>query len=97
LNYKSHYSIREEEYLKVLKKALDEIEKFNPELLAISAGFDTYKEDPIGGLNLNEDSYFKIGKMIARLKIPLFAVLEGGYNIEKMPKCVYQFFIGLET
>jgi acetoin utilization deacetylase AcuC-like enzyme len=97
LNYALPHSISEEEYLKVLEKALEEIERFNPELLAISVGFDTYKEDPIGGLNLNEDSYFKIGKMIAKLKIPLFVVLEGGYNVEKMPKCVYRFLIGLET
>jgi acetoin utilization deacetylase AcuC-like enzyme len=96
LNYPLPYSTKEEEYLKILKKALEEVKKFKPELLGISAGFDTYKDDPIAGLNLSEKSYFEIGKNLVKLELPLFAVLEGGYNIEKLPACVYQFLEGLE-
>ena len=59
-------------------------------MLAISAGFDTLDGDPIGGLKLSVATYAKISKMIADLKLPRFAVLEGGYS-EKLPECVYAF------
>jgi acetoin utilization deacetylase AcuC-like enzyme len=96
LNYPLPHSIKEEEYLRILNKALEEVKKFKPELLGISAGFDTYKDDPIAGLNLSEKSYFEIGKNISKLGLPLFAVLEGGYHVEKLPECVYQFLDGIE-
>ena len=35
------------EYRKVLAKALEDVKQFNPELLAVSAGFDAYVGDPL--------------------------------------------------
>ncbi|MEM5872188.1 MAG: histone deacetylase [Candidatus Aenigmatarchaeota archaeon] len=77
-------------YLQKLEIALEIVKKFDPDLIAISAGFDTYKDDPLGGLNLEIESYTKIAKMIAELKKPTFAVLEGGYS-GKLAECVYAF------
>ncbi len=77
-------------YLQKLEVALDVIKKFGPDVLAISAGFDTFREDPIGGLGLDIETYAEISKMIANLGIPRFAALEGGYS-EKLPECVASF------
>mmetsp|Transcript_27259 Transcript_27259/g.44414 ORF Transcript_27259/g.44414 Transcript_27259/m.44414 type:complete len:334 (-) Transcript_27259:96-1097(-) len=46
-----------ETYLKVLDDACDEIVKFGPKYLIVSAGFDTYEKDPIGGFKLTLESY----------------------------------------
>jgi acetoin utilization deacetylase AcuC-like enzyme len=82
-------------YLSVLGEGLKAVEKFNPDLLAISAGFDSYKLDPIAGLSLEQETYAEIGRMLSGLNKPTFAVLEGGYSSD-LPECVYQFLTGLE-
>ena len=82
-------------YLSVLGEGIKAVEKFNPDLLAISAGFDSYKLDPIAGLSLEQETYAEIGRMLAGLKKPTFAVLEGGYSRD-LPECVYQFLSGME-
>jgi acetoin utilization deacetylase AcuC-like enzyme len=84
----------EDKYLETLAKSLKEINNFKPNLLAISAGFDTLKKDPLTYFGLEVESYQKIGQMIGELKIPTFAVLEGGYSSD-LPKCVLGFLQGL--
>jgi acetoin utilization deacetylase AcuC-like enzyme len=95
LNYPLSHKTTSQEYLEILKKACMEIEKFKPDLIAVSFGCDTYKEDPIGGLNLEEEDFFRIGKIISELKKPTFIVLEGGYSL-KIHECVYNFIEGME-
>lgn len=85
----------EKDYLKTLDMALNKIIDFKPNLLAISAGFDTYHKDPIASLGLEINSYQKIGERLSQLKIPTFAVLEGGYSSD-LPDCIYNFILGLE-
>lgn len=84
----------EKEYLEKLNQGLENVAEFDPVLIGISAGFDTYKGDPITNLNLEVGSYRKIAKLINEIKKPLFIVLEGGYSKE-MPECVYQFLLGI--
>ncbi|MBI4722865.1 MAG: hypothetical protein HY769_07725 [Candidatus Stahlbacteria bacterium] len=49
-NYPLDYGITEIEYMATLNSAISEIKKFNPSILGVSVGFDTYKLDPVGGL-----------------------------------------------
>ncbi|MBU0530060.1 MAG: histone deacetylase [Candidatus Aenigmatarchaeota archaeon] len=84
----------EQKYMQFFKKALEDIKQFNPNLLAVSAGFDTYKDDPLSSLKLEKETYEKIGKLIADMKKPTFSVLEGGYAKE-LPECIYNFLNGL--
>jgi acetoin utilization deacetylase AcuC-like enzyme len=95
LNYPFRRSVGDAEYLKTLGAALKEVEKFNPELVGVSAGFDAHKYDPVCGLGLSEEAYTDIGGTLSRLGRETFAVLEGGYG-QDFPKCVYNFLIGLE-
>ena len=80
LNFPLPAGTGEDEYLKYLDKCLEEIKKFKPGLLAVSAGFDTYEFDPIGGFKLKKETYEKIGKKIKGAGLPTFFVLEGGYS-----------------
>lgn len=95
LNFPLPAGTNERKYLKTLEIALKKISKFSPNLLAISAGFDTYQKDPITNFNLAIETYKKIGQKIAALNLPIFGVLEGGYSSD-LPQCLYNFLIGLE-
>ena len=89
-NYPLESGTEEKVYLNKLEVGLEKIRKFNPDLIAISAGFDTHEGDPLASLKLRVGTYAKISGMIAELAKPRFAVLEGGYG-EKLPECVYSF------
>lgn len=95
INYPLPAGISPDEFLAALSEGLKEVEKFNPDLLAVSAGFDSYKHDPITNLTLELETYNEIGGMLAGLKRPTFSLLEGGYS-KDLPECVYQFLMGLE-
>lgn len=86
-------------YLENLQLALGKIINFNPKLLIVSAGFDTYKKDPVGGLGLEIESYKKIGSAInstaSELAIPICSVLEGGYS-NKLPECILSYLKGFD-
>lgn len=88
--------IEEAAYLDCLKKGLKHIEEFKPQILAVSAGFDAYRRDPLGGIKLETSTYRKIGSLIAEFKKPTFAVLEGGYS-KNIAVCLYEFLSGLEN
>ncbi|MDD5303061.1 MAG: histone deacetylase [Elusimicrobia bacterium] len=64
-----------------------------PDVLAVSAGFDAYKGDPIAGLKLDRSTFKRIGALLAQTKLPRFAALEGGYS-EDLPLLVESFLDG---
>jgi acetoin utilization deacetylase AcuC-like enzyme len=82
-------------FLKVFDGALEEVRKFQPELLAVSAGFDAYEGDPITHMSLSIETFCEIGKRLAALKLRMFAALEGGYSAD-LPKCIEAFLDGWE-
>lgn len=94
LNFPLSVETDEEKYLKVLKEALREVKIFDPQILAISAGFDTYKDDPLTNLNLEKESYYKISSLLASLNKPAFSVLEGGYKVPEIAECVEEYLRG---
>lgn len=95
INYPLSPDTTPDEYLEVFEDGLDKVKDFNPDVIAVSAGFDSYKLDPITNLSLEKETYKGIGRMLSELKRPTFSVLEGGYS-KDLPECVYQFLKGLE-
>ncbi|MCL5096944.1 MAG: histone deacetylase [Candidatus Omnitrophica bacterium] len=83
------------EYRKVLEKAIEELKMFQPDLVAVSAGFDACRGDPIANELLEPDDYHWLGRSLRALGFPLFGVLEGGYS-ENLPELVLAFLSGLE-
>lgn len=75
---------------------MEYIDKFKPDMLAVSAGFDGHYYDPLLQLHLSRDSYYWIGKEIHRRYPRNFAVLEGGYNYEQLPLCIENFCAGVK-
>ena len=78
-------------YLEALDKAVKAIRNFNPDFLVIGAGFDTHKNDPIGGFLLTTPVYKLIGEKLAALNLPLLICQEGGYNTRVLAQCVLNF------
>jgi acetoin utilization deacetylase AcuC-like enzyme len=70
-------------------------EQFNPDVVAVSAGFDAHIEDPLLQLLVSANSYYKIGQLLKSKFKNVFAVLEGGYNTTYLPKCLYNFLAGI--
>jgi acetoin utilization deacetylase AcuC-like enzyme len=56
-------------------------ERFEPQLVLVSAGFDAHRDDPLGGLEMTEDGFAEICSMLCGLTDRLVLVLEGGYDI----------------
>jgi acetoin utilization deacetylase AcuC-like enzyme len=95
-NYPMPADCGEKRYLDILDQALSKIARDQFEIVAVSAGFDTYSGD-LASLGLNEKSYFEIGKRIAGLKKETFFVLEGGYMGEKVGRGIHQLLSGFES
>ena len=69
------------------------VRAFKPDVLAVSAGFDTYKECPIAQMKLEAKTYERIGRMIAETRLDRFAVLEGG-SADALPELIENFLKG---
>jgi len=81
-------------YVETLEEGLKEAKKImKPDLVAVSAGFDTLDGD-LASLGLSVETYKKIGELISKLEKPTFAVLEGGYS-RYLGECVDNFILGL--
>lgn len=93
LNYPLSPGTGEAEYMRVLEEALSRVEGFDPDLIGISAGFDTYRGDPLTQIALEVESYGKISSLLKGLGKPSFVVLEGGYSLD-LPLCVLEFLKG---
>lgn len=96
LNYPLPPETSPDQYMEVFARALEEAQKFGPELLAVEAGFDAYKRDPITDMRLEIETFSEIGRRLAALRLPMFALLEGGYS-SQLPKCVAAFLDGWES
>ncbi len=99
LNYPVAPHTAGREFRAVLDDALEKLRAFDPQLLAISAGFDAYVGDPITSLGVEIEDYRAIGQSVARFcrrdqrALPAFAVLEGGYATD-LPDCIAAFLEG---
>jgi acetoin utilization deacetylase AcuC-like enzyme len=64
------------------------VERFSPDLLLVSAGFDAHEEDPYRQMRVTADGFRELSKRCAALAPRVAAVLEGGYNVATLPRLV---------
>ncbi len=60
--------------------------EFKPELVLVSAGFDTHQDDPLGGMEVTPEGYARMTQILmeiadATAQGKLVLALEGGYSI----------------
>ena len=67
------------------------IDKSQPEILLVSAGFDLHEDDPLTNLKVTDEGVQFILEtlvMTAREKtMPIIFTLEGGYNLQALERC----------
>jgi acetoin utilization deacetylase AcuC-like enzyme len=77
------------EYSSVFEQAVEAaVRAFEPHLLLVSAGFDAHLEDPLGGMEVSEEGFRELARRCGALAPRVAAVLEGGYNLETLPRLV---------
>jgi len=88
-------------FIKILKnRILENIDKFKPEIILISAGFDAHKSDPLANINLESKDYNQITKMITEIanihsQGRVISFLEGGYDLLALSESIKEHFLGL--
>ena len=89
-------------FIKILEyKILDNIDKFKPEIILISAGFDAHKRDPLANINLESKDYYDLtNKIIEIANIHcngrVISFLEGGYDLIALSESVKEHFLALK-
>ena len=90
------------EFLKIFEsKILKPLDKFKPEVILISAGFDAHFRDPLANINLESSDYFKITKKIVELanihsKGRVISFFEGGYALHALSESIKEHLIALK-
>jgi acetoin utilization deacetylase AcuC-like enzyme len=88
----------DEEYLRAFDHTVaPAFERFDPELVIVSAGFDAHEDDPLAGMRVTAEGFRELAKRTAALAPRLAAVLEGGYNLETLPGLVGAALEGFEA
>jgi len=82
-------------YRAVLERALGDLKKYRPDLIAVSAGFDAYVRDPLGGGVLEMEDFHWLGRSLHALAVPMFSLLEGGYS-KDLPELILAYLEGVE-
>ena len=79
----------DEDYLRAFDHTvMPAIERFQPDLLVVSAGFDAHVDDPLAHMRLTEEGFREMAQRTAGLAPRMAAVLEGGYNLATLPRLV---------
>jgi acetoin utilization deacetylase AcuC-like enzyme len=78
--------------------ALPALEEFAPRALLVSAGFDAWRADPLGGMNVSATAFARWGEWLRGVAARsaegrLVAVLEGGYDLEALPHLASAFWL----
>ena len=81
-------------YRAVLEKALDRLKQSQPDLVAVSAGFDAYRKDPLAEGTLEAEDFHWLGESFRKMSVSCFSILEGGYSSD-LPQLVLAYLAGL--
>jgi len=84
------------------KKLLTPVEKFKPDVILISAGFDAHKRDPLANINLESSDFFTITKKIVEVANVhsggrVISFMEGGYDLKALSESMIEHLKGLKT
>jgi acetoin utilization deacetylase AcuC-like enzyme len=72
-------------------RLIDAAQKFKPDLVMLSAGFDSRAGDPLGSFQLTDEDFVDLTKLMLHIARDhaqgrLISILEGGYNLRGLMK-----------
>ena len=73
---------------------------FKPEFVLISAGFDAHQDDPLASMNITDEGYGELTRIVADIANAhghgrIVACLEGGYDLRSLAASVEQHILAL--
>src|SRR5688500_8674964 len=86
VNLPTQFGTSRPEYLASFQSALEKLaEKTRPQLVIISAGFDSHRDDPVGSLDLETEDFIDLTRIVLDVANVhaggrVVSALEGGYN-----------------
>jgi len=90
VNLPVEFGIAREEYLALFAREVENFaEKMKPQLVLVSAGFDTHRRDPVGSLGLETQDFIPLTNVVLDVAAAhaggrVISVLEGGYHPEAL-------------
>jgi len=84
----------DDDYLSAVEnKLIPEIQRYKPDLIIISAGFDAHQKDPLGQIELTTDCFGKMTELMMSVAGDvcdgrLLSMLEGGYDYDALSDSV---------
>jgi len=94
LNVPIEFGVSRPDYLAAFRSALESIaERIRPQLVLISAGFDSHRADPIGSLGLETEDFEPLTRAVLDVANVhaggrVVSMLEGGYDTSALAGCV---------
>ena len=86
------------EFLDSFRVAVEpKLRRFAPDLLLVSAGFDSHEDDPLADLTVTDRGFRELARRSAALAPRVAAVLEGGYDLATLPRLVLATLEGFEA
>lgn len=94
LNLPTPFGVSRRTYLDTFSSQLEKFaDRVRPQLVLLSAGFDSHAADPIGSLGLETEDFGDLTRVVQNVAAQhaggrLISVLEGGYNPPVLADCV---------
>lgn len=91
----------DEEYQKVFEEIGEPVVlSFRPDFILVSAGFDAHRDDPLAGMNLTEEGFGELTRIVKRWADTLcggrvISALEGGYHLPALARSVEEHLLVL--
>jgi acetoin utilization deacetylase AcuC-like enzyme len=83
-NYPLPAGASNEAWFAALEAALLRLQAYQPDVLIVSLGVDTYVDDPISHFLLDLPEFTRLGERLAALRLPTLWLQEGGYATEAL-------------
>ena len=68
------------------------LDRYAPQLLLVSAGYDAHAEDPLASMRVTTEGYAQVVRILVsaarRAACPLALVTEGGYDLDALAACL---------
>jgi acetoin utilization deacetylase AcuC-like enzyme len=78
------------EHVHLVKRALNQLVAFKPNMILVSAGFDAFAGDPLVQMTLEREDFATFGESLRKIDIPAAVILEGGYS-DELPDLIDAF------
>lgn len=98
LNIPMAYGKGPEDWLGAIKdQVLPEFERFDPEVLIISCGFDAHRMDPLASQRLESETFGAMTRLVRPVANGrIVSLLEGGYNLQALGEGAAHHFHALQ-